>query len=60
MELSNVKVHEVKGSFIVYIPKIWAKQMNLKKGDRISWFIKEGDHRSLILKIKEDKDVKIH
>ena len=50
MELNTVTVHEVKGSFIVYIPKVWAKQMNLKKGDKITWSVPEGNHEILILK----------
>lgn len=57
MHLNNVSVQEVKGSFYIYIPKLWAKEMNLKKSDKLSWIVKEGDHKSLILKIKGDKDV---
>ena len=57
MELNSVSVQEVRGSYFVYIPKPWAKEMNLKKGSKVSWSLKEGDHRSLILKVKEDKDV---
>ena len=50
MELNTVNVHEIKKSFFVYIPKIWAKNIGLKKGDKVTWIIAEGDHEHLILK----------
>jgi len=31
--------------------------MNIKKGDKLSWNVKEGDHKCLILKINGDKNV---
>lgn len=59
MELNKVNVHETKGSFFVYIPKIWVKQMNLKKGDKMSWNIKEKSHETLELrKLNEGRDVR--
>nr|WP_255590955.1 AbrB/MazE/SpoVT family DNA-binding domain-containing protein [Methanobacterium spitsbergense] len=57
VKLNNVSVQEVKGSFYIYIPKIWVKEMNIKKGDKLSWNVKEGNHKSLILKINGDKNV---
>ena len=57
MELKVVTIQEINGSHFVYIPKAWAKEMNLKKSDKVSWILKEGDHKSLILKIKENEDV---
>lgn len=57
MELNNVSVQKVKGSYYIYIPKLWAKEMNLKKSDKLSWIVKEGDHKTLILKIKGDNNV---
>jgi len=50
MELKKMKVHEIKGSCFVYIPKVWVYQKNLKKGDKVIWSIQEGDHETLILK----------
>lgn len=50
MELGMVKVHETKGSCFVYIPKVWVKKMDLKKGDKVAWSIEEGDHKTLKLK----------
>lgn len=50
MKLGTMKVQECRGSSVVYIPKLWAKQMNLKKGDKVTWFVDEGDHQTLKLK----------
>lgn len=50
MKLKTMKVQECRGSCIVYIPKSWAKQMNLKKGDEVVWTLDEGDHSTLHLK----------
>lgn len=60
MDLSTVTIHEVKGSFIAYIPKPWIRQMKLKKGDKITWSVDEGDHEALILKKMEDNDDEVH
>lgn len=57
MKLKIVTVHETKGSFLAYIPKAWAKEMDLKQGDKVSWSIPEGDHETLQLKkVKVDNN----
>lgn len=50
INLKKMNIHEIKGSFFVYIPKIWVKQKNLKKGDKVVWSIEEGDHNTLHLR----------
>jgi hypothetical protein len=57
VKLNNVSVQEVKGSYYIYFPKIWIKAMNIKKSDKLSWNVKEGDHNSLILTINGDVNV---
>jgi len=56
VELKNVSVQEVKGSYFVYIPKIWAKQMGLKQGSKMQWILNEGNHE--ILHLKKEIEVK--
>jgi bifunctional DNA-binding transcriptional regulator/antitoxin component of YhaV-PrlF toxin-antitoxin module len=60
VELKNVSVQEVKGSYFIYIPKIWAKQMGLKQGSKMQWILDEGNHETLRLKkeIEAKKNVK--
>ena len=50
MELKTVSLQELNGSYFAYLPKMWVKQSGLKKGDKISWIIEEGDHHTLHLK----------
>ena len=61
MELKTMKVQNVKGSFFVYIPKLSAEQIKLKKGDNLTWYIDENDHSTIKLRKKEIyklKDIK--
>lgn len=54
MELKKVNVHETNGSCFVYIPKVWVTMMNLKKGNKVVWNIKEENFKILQLeKINE-------
>ena len=50
MKLKTMKIQDCKGSCIVYIPKIWASEMGLKKGDKVTWSIEEGDLKTIHLK----------
>lgn len=50
MKLKTVSLQELNGSYFAYLPKMWVKQSGLKKGDKISWIIEEGDHHTLHLK----------
>ncbi len=50
MELKKVKIHPIKASFVVYLPKIWVKHMDLSKGDIVEWFVEENDFTTLKLK----------
>ena len=52
MKLKTMKIHEIRGSFVVYIPIVWVRQEKLKKGDKIVWTIDEGNHKILHLKKK--------
>lgn len=54
MEIKKVTVHELKSSYFVYLPKIWVLGMKIKKGDKLSWHLIEGEHVKLeIRKIRE-------
>lgn len=52
MELKTMKIHEIKGSCLVYIPIVWVRRENLKKGDLVIWTVDEGNHDTLHLKKK--------
>lgn len=54
MKLKEVKTQTIGGSFLVYIPKVWAISVNLEQGDSLEWFMEEGDHEVLILRKKTD------
>lgn len=45
-----MRVHEIKGSCFVYIPKALVSLENLHKGDKVIWSLQEGDHRTLLIK----------
>jgi phosphate uptake regulator len=40
----------VKGSYVVYLPIEWVRNVNLVKGSRVSWYINEKNHEALVLK----------
>lgn len=50
MLLNKVRIHPVKKSFIVYLPKKWVEHMGLEKGDEVEWFVDENDFNTLKLK----------
>lgn len=50
MELKTVSLQELNGSYFAYLPKMWVKQSGLKKGDKVSWTIEEGDLKTIHLK----------
>jgi len=50
MKLRTMKVQECKGSCVVYIPKVWASEIGLKKGDEVIWSMEEGDFETIHLK----------
>lgn len=50
LNLKTVKVHNVRGSYFIYLPIVWAKEMGIEKGDKVKWFINEDDHETLHLK----------
>lgn len=56
MELKIVSLQELNGSYFAYLPKIWVKNLGIKKGDKIKWTIREGAHETLILEIAEKGD----
>lgn len=50
LKLRTGKVHDVKGSSVVYIPKSWANGIGLKKGDKVEWHVDEDNINILHLK----------
>lgn len=58
MDLNSISVQIVKGSFFAYIPKVWAKEMKLKKGDKLTWYIDEKDHTTIKLRKEEETIIK--
>ena len=49
-KIKTVSVLSINHSYLVYLPKVWAKQIGLKKGDKVSWHIKNDQYEQLILK----------
>ncbi len=54
--LKTVSVQELNGSFFAYLPKVWVTNAGIQKGDKISWIIEEGDHRTLKMEINSKED----
>ena len=50
MDLNTVYIHPIKSSFMVYLPKTWVEHMELKKGDKLTWFLEENDFSILKLR----------
>lgn len=57
MDLKIVSLQELNGSYFVYLPKIWVKNLGMEKGDKITCIVEEGSHEKLILK-RENDDAK--
>lgn len=55
IKLKSMRVQIVKGSCYVYIPKSWVNSMNLKQGDKVSWYLPEDDHTILELRKEEEE-----
>ena len=49
MELKTVSIQKINGSYFAYLPKIWVENCGIKKGDKLTWIISEGNHEELIL-----------
>ncbi|NMO09506.1 hypothetical protein [Methanobacterium subterraneum] len=54
--MKTVSVQELNGSFFAYLPKVWVTNAGIQKGDKISWIIEEGDHRTLKMEINSKED----
>jgi hypothetical protein len=57
MKLKEIKIQKVNGSYFCCIPKILAKMMDLEQGVIVAWYMDDIDHKTLILRKKDDKSV---
>jgi len=53
--IKTVKLRKVGNSYVISIPNLWVKMLNLESGDEINLFMPE-ENKDLILRRKSDVD----